>query len=186
MHLKKSILIIGSIALFSVQLSVSALNVHRVPMTKHSTQSLTRIMPDHVYYELFFRHVTFLEELIITKEHSAQSSHALRSIADTELPLSQTERVFLVNLAKDSMQKAAAMDKNAEDIIKRYRSLYPGGKVGRGQPRPQLPTELISLQQARNQLFTNSQNALHNTYGDDKYAEIDALIKQYIARNMVR
>jgi hypothetical protein len=71
-----------------------------------------------------------------------------------------------------------------KEIISRERARYPGGEIKDRAQVPEVPPELISLQQARDAIFINARSQLLNQLGTAAFDEIDLRIKSIVSPNV--
>lgn len=84
---------------------------------------------DHVIYEFCFRGAAFFEDLANKSEMSGLTRKDIRVVTINKLAIDEAHRALLAQFSAQSLQEADKLDKQAEEIIRRDRALYPEGKL---------------------------------------------------------
>jgi hypothetical protein len=147
-----------------------------------ANQTTAQAVPDYVIYDFCFRRVVSYENRAQNAANESLAS-TYRAVITTELGITESQRVFLLNLSAQSIQAAAQLDKAAAGIISQVRSLYPDGKIPAGQSVPRPPQQLSDMQASRNAIFSQAKSQMLDFFGTEAFQQIDTRIRIGMIQN---
>jgi hypothetical protein len=144
-------------------------------------------IPDHITYDQLFRLVRLLDEQAAKLQAEGLDGKIWSEYFQRESGLTLQEVSVLRQTAAEFQIEIEPIDRRANEILVKRRAAYPGGQIPEGTQLPPPPTELIQLQEQRNQIALNKRDQLNNLLGTGagSSGERFALfVQQNIANNM--
>ena len=169
-----------SICALLVALLQLAISVPAFAQTTLNYTPISKPIPEHVIYELYFRKIVFLNDLAQKKDNDGLRGNTFRAVVPRELGINEAQRIVLANIGAQALAQAAALDAQAKAIIERNRSNYAKGILTGVRQVPRIPPELTQLQTSRNNVFLNAKAQLFDQLGAVTFQNIDSRIKAVI------
>ncbi len=136
---------------------------------------------DDVLYRHLFRHVAHYDVLATKTELSGKPS-ALRHAFRRKLSLNPSEEQDLNELAAQCMAEIHLLDLQAQAILITFHKQYPTNvPLPAGVRAPPLPSGLADLSAQRRRVALAYRNRLHVALGDQRFAEVHAVLKRTVA-----
>lgn len=142
-------------------------------------------IPEHVAYEFLFRRREFAKQRVEELERKGKNAKDVRAIVKDEAKLDDRETAVLDEVGFACLREAKVLDDEAMQIIKAARSRYPDGTIPQGERPPELPRELVIMQEQRDDIFRRGRVNLQAALGDEGFHKLDRYVNDRIA-NKVR
>src|SRR5580658_6789215 len=123
------------------------------PASGAAASSRVRDLSPRVVYRQLFRHVIFLERQADLAAQAGKDDRPLRDFHKNRARLTNPEAALLKRISGDGMAEVAAVDQEIAAEIKKFRGLYPGGRLPAGADRPLPPPILRELQSRKDNLI---------------------------------
>ena len=123
-------------------------------------------MPDHIFYDQFFR-------LLLSLQNTAEYQ--------TKARLSDEETVILEQIAKDCEREIALQDAKASNVIAAFRAELEKRKSG---SPGDMPSQLNQLQADRDQIILRYRDRLKTELGPETFARLTDVARELIKIEM--
>ena len=134
-------------------------------------------LPEHVAYEFLFRRQAFAKQRAEELERQGKNAKDLRSMIKDEVKLSDEQAAKFDEVASACLQEAKELDDRAKQITKAVRDRYPGGRIPQGEKPPEIPQELLVMQQQRDAIFQRGRGRLQAALGEQGFRQLDEYVK---------
>jgi len=145
-----------------------------------SQENTVTVVPDHVFYEFYFRHIEHVLSKASKLEGQGIDSSSMRTSIKLESKLTSDQANRLIEISLNSLIAVTELDKVARQIIDEIHAQHPGGKLGINESAPEPPKTLIDLQLKRNAIFTQARENLRSFLGNESFASLDDYVKNRV------
>jgi hypothetical protein len=152
--------------------------------------AVSHAVPPERFYPFVFRQALHLQGVDAKASVGLSPAAAMVPIPriDTSLARFFTQRVglnaqenaVLLREAQQWKQEADPVDAQAHALIDSIHAKTPGGKLAPGQQPPQVPPELIKLQQQKDAITLRHVADLQTKLGPERFAALDRGIRQQV------
>ena len=140
-----------------------------------------REVPDRIAFWFLFKKADTLEKAARKAEAENRNAVEYREFFKGKLDLTETQNKALTEIAATCVMEIEALDKQAQEIIKKGHEELKKNPPRPGDAPPAPPAELAQLQNRRENTIIQFRDLLKKSLGDDKFAETDAYVKKEIA-----
>lgn len=154
--------------------------------------AISHAAPPERFYPLVFRQVLHLQAVDIKAAAStglgpaaalvpiARTDSSLARFFTHRVGLNAQENAALLREAQQWKQEADPVDAQAHALIDSIHAKTPGGRLAPGQQPPQVPPELINLQQQKDAITLRHVTDLQTKLGPERFASLDRGIRQQV------
>jgi hypothetical protein len=150
----------------------------------------THIAPPERFYPLVFRHVLHLQELDVKAFPGLSPNASMAPTTRTEtslarffkgrIGLTSNEDAVLLQEAQQWKKEVDPVDEQAHNLVESIHAKTPGGRLASGQQPPQVPHELIKLQQERDTITRRHVANLEKTLGTERFEFLDGGLRREV------
>ena len=126
-----------------------------------------------VVYSAFFQMVVDLEKQALELESEGAKGETLRSYVQAQANLTDDQARKLGAIAAACVEQVAQQDEKALQVIEKFQSQFPGGRIPKGTKIPPPPPELNVLQQERDQIILGARSELSNALGPAVFDNVE-------------
>ena len=136
--------------------------------------------PQHILYGRLFRHVAACQRQAVEWDRLERDGARLRTLYRRQARLSEAHSTALIAIAQDCEVEVASYDRRALEVIHAARSAR-WGSDGKRQPLSPPPTELVTLQDKRDNAILRARDRLEAALGRDEFLRFEAFVQSYLA-----
>lgn len=133
-------------------------------------------VPDRIIYYIFFRHLTGLKtrsEALISEGRSM----SYLDIIEKDSGVNNLQSQFLFQTAERCLDETKQIDDEARSVVENARAKFPNGEVKSPNDIPPPPSELILLQQRKDETVLRFLEEVRAFLGEDRFAEFDRYVR---------
>lgn len=183
---KKMFVISCCFAMVAVVVSVFGNKSQQVRPSDHQKVLATsnESIPEHVVYSTFFHHVVNVKEQADETENNGKNAVSLHSYFQNQAGLNDNQSRSLNDIATKCVSDVSRQDAIAQEVIRKFQSQFPNGRITRGTKLPPPPTSLTILQQERNKIILRARDNLQSTLGEVAFNKVQNYITGNISPNI--
>jgi hypothetical protein len=138
-------------------------------------------LPQRTVYAQLFKLVAYLDSQADAADQHGQDSHKIRSYFQLRAALTPAEAALLKSTAHDALTAVGAVNQQMKTLVVIYRQQFSRGKWPKGTPLPPVPTEMQTLQAAKDNIVLNHVAALQTAFGAARFQNLDSYVQADIA-----
>lgn len=148
------------------------------------TAPMQPAVPEHAVYNELFYHVNFLKKKADKEQQAGRDASVLRSFYKRQAKLDDAQSDLLEMTARGLARDAEVLDRQAEKIIKKFRSDVQKIVLKLGDRLPEPPAVLKTMQAERDSLVMRARDSLRAGLGEEAFQRLDQYVQENIARKM--
>ena len=158
------------------------------PTRPHNPQNIpapsSEPIPEPVVYSTFFNYVVHVKEQADETENKGKSAASLRAYFQNQAGLTEDQARLLNDLAAKCVTDVARQDAIAQEVVNKFQSQFPNGRIPKGTKLPPPPASLAIMQQERNRIILQARESLQLTLGEIAFNKVRNYIAVSITPNI--
>lgn len=130
---------------------------------------------DPAFYTSLFRHLNHLQKQADSFRKLGKDGSGFQKRFQRMLVLDDDQFKHLDQIAHDWESEVAELDKKAATIVEAFYVRYPPGKVPEGVIIPPPPSELLELEEQRNQVTVKAVKLLRTNLGETEFTRFNEI-----------
>jgi hypothetical protein len=172
-----SLLVLTLVVIFGLEL-VKGKVITAPQSTRVTEPKSTAAIPQHVIYQMMFRHVVWLQNKAQEEQAQGRDGSIYKNRYQAFANLSDKEAALLNQTATDTIKRVKEIEAQAEVLIKEFRGLAQAGKAS--SP----PEELNRLESLRADAVTSGYIRLRDGFAPWRFSEFERFVDKNIKSEM--
>ena len=157
-----------------------ALNAQANHAIAQDQQHKSPEIPQAVIYSILFHYVLDVKAQAAEAAHSGKDPSHLKSYFRYVANLDAQQADALNRIAAECLSEVEKQDKKAREVINKFKTQFPGGKVPKRVQLPPPPPELKEMQTERDTILLQGRDKLRAALGENGFQNLDNFVKQHI------